>query len=110
MVKQKKFWVWALLFFILESILAAGVSLFFHLPLLDTMAYSSFILFALSLFAFSQGDAWTNNVIADSKLNMMTHMNEEERADFFININPFLAGTFAFFIVGIIITAYLFII
>ncbi|MCS0674005.1 hypothetical protein [Cytobacillus firmus] len=109
MVRQKKFWVWALLFFILESILAAGISFFLHYPLLDTIAYSSFILFALSLFAFSQGDAWTNNVIADSKLNMMTHMNEEERADFFIHINPFLAGTFAFFIVGIIITGYLFI-
>ncbi|USK46854.1 hypothetical protein [Cytobacillus oceanisediminis] len=36
-------------------------------------------------------------------------MNEEERAEFFIHINPFLSGTFAFFIVGIIITVYLFI-
>ncbi|EWG10197.1 hypothetical protein [Cytobacillus firmus] len=106
---QRKFWIWALLFFILESILAAAVSFFLNFPLLDTLAYSSFILFALSLFTFSQGDAWTNNVIADSKLNMMTHMNEEERADFFINLNPFLAGTFAFFIVGLIITGYLFI-
>ncbi|WP_244671163.1 hypothetical protein [Bacillus sp. NTK034] len=109
MVKQKKFLVWSLLFFILESNLAAGISFFLHFPLLDTLAYSSFILFAFSLFAFSQGDAWTNNVIADSKLNLMTHMNEEERADFFIHFNPFLTGTFAFFIVGIIITGYLFI-
>ncbi|WP_285856369.1 hypothetical protein [Cytobacillus oceanisediminis] len=43
MVRQKKFWVWALLFFILESILAAGISFFLHFPLLDTIAYSSFI-------------------------------------------------------------------
>ncbi|MCS0652876.1 MULTISPECIES: hypothetical protein [Cytobacillus] len=109
MDKQRKFWVWALLFFVLESILAAVVSLLLNFPLLDTFAYSSFLLFAFSLFTFSQGDAWTNNVIADSKLNMMTHLNEEERADFFINLNPFLAGTFVFFIVGLIITGYLFI-
>ncbi|MCM3090000.1 MULTISPECIES: hypothetical protein [unclassified Cytobacillus] len=105
---HRKFWIWAILFFILETILAAAVSFLLNFPLLDTLAYSSFLLFALSLFSFSHGDAWTNNVIAKSKINMATHMNTEERANFFINLNPFLAGTFAFFIVGLIITGYLF--
>ncbi|WP_286168023.1 hypothetical protein [Bacillus sp. 22-7] len=44
MDKQRKFWVWALLFFVLESILAAVVSLLLNFPLLDTFAYSSFLL------------------------------------------------------------------
>lgn len=109
MSRQKKFLLWSMTFLLFEAILAGGFSYFFHFPLLDTIAYSSFVLFALSLFGFSQGDAWTNNVIADSKLNLVTHMNEEERANFFIHLNPFLAGTFAFFLLGLIITGYLFI-
>jgi uncharacterized membrane protein YhaH (DUF805 family) len=52
MLKQRKFWLWALLFLILEAILAAAVSYFLHFPLLDNFAYSSFLLFALAYFLF----------------------------------------------------------
>jgi hypothetical protein len=40
--------------FTLEALFAAIISFLFHFPLLDTMAYSGFIFFALTLFVISR--------------------------------------------------------
>ncbi|MEK5063690.1 hypothetical protein [Cytobacillus sp. FSL R5-0596] len=75
--------------------------IFSNMAFLDFASIASAVSFALVLFFSSSGDAWTNNVIADSFIVLGDSGHREQRAEFELRVNPILISSLVLMLVTI---------
>jgi hypothetical protein len=102
-VKLKKFIQILLISLLIQTVLLGSIwfFLFGNMVLWDFTTMASAICLAFVMFFSSSGDAWTNNVIADSFLHLVDSGHREPRAMFQIRVNPILVSSLLILLISI---------